>query len=163
MSFLKQFFGASKQKPLEKANPVCCYESSTADCSIIQQLREKQEQKNEVDSKITAFERHQPVVVDKFIEFLLMLERNRFEMGAEYRSYHTNGAYNSKIKGTFNSHYAVQRFEAVVDEITMEDIDAIYTELKLVKNRVDVLRDLHRQSSQFASEIKALKDTLGIE
>lgn len=165
MSFLKRFFcyAVEQAQEVDTALATCQFESSNKDCSIVQQLRDKQEQKKEVDAKIKAFEQHEPVVVDKFIELLLNLERNNFEMGIDYRSYHMPGAYNSRIKDTFHGCWGVQKFEGVIDQTTEADIDAIHAELKAVKNRVNILSGLRSQSSALAEEIKQLKDQLGIE
>lgn len=76
MGFIKRFFGyaVEQAQEVDTALATCQFESSNKDCSIVQQLRDKQEQKKEVDAKIKAFEQHEPVVVDKFIELLLNLE-----------------------------------------------------------------------------------------
>ena len=165
MGFFKRLFGSAvEQAPEFDAAMVSCqFESSNKDCSLVQQLKDKQTQKREIDSKITSFENHEPVVFEKFMEFLLKLERNRFEMGIEYRSYHTPGAYNSRIKGTFGGYCGVERFEAVIAQTTIADIDAIHDELRTIKNRVNVLGGLHQQSKALSDEIKSLKAQLGIE
>ena len=165
MGFLKRFFGSAieQAQELDAAMASCQFESSNKDCSLVQQLKDKQAKKREIDAKITSFEKHEPVVLEKFMEFLLKLERNRFEMGMDYRSYHMPGVYNSKIKDTFGRCYGVERFEAVIDQTTMADIDAIHEELRAMKDRVNVLSGLHQQSKLLGNEIKGLKDQLGIE
>lgn len=167
MRFLRRLF--REREPVEQAQKLdiamtsCQFESSNNDCSLIQQLKDKQEKKREVDGKITSFEMYEPVVLEKFMEFLFKLERDGFEMGTEFRSHHTPSAYGSKIKDTFTISYGVQRFQGVIDQTTEADIDAIYTELKTIKNRVNILRGLHRESSALSDEIKKIKSQLGIE
>ena len=73
------------------------------------------------------------------------------------------GAYNSGVKRTFYDHYSMQRFERVVAQVTDCDIDAIHAELKSMKNRVNTLGELYKQSSSLAGEIKSIKAQLGIE
>ena len=165
MGFLKRFFGyaVEQAQEVDAVLATCQFESGNKDCSLVQRLKDKQAKKREIDAKITSFEKHEPVVLEKFMEFLLKLERNRFEMGIEYRSYHTNGAYNSKIKDTFGRCYGVERFEAVIDQTTIADIDAIHDELRTMKSRVNILSELHQQSKALGNEIKSLKDQLGIE
>lgn len=143
--------------------PTCNFESSTNDCSLVQKLKEKQTTKRGIDEKIKAFEQHEPAVIDKLLEFLLLLESNRFEMGMECRSYHMPGAYNSGVKRTFYDHYSMLRLERVIAQVTESDLDAIHAELKSMKNRVSVLGELHQQSSALADEIKVIKAQLGIE
>ena len=165
MSFLKRFLCSSSEQTQESSPSIasCQFESSNKDCSLVKQLKDKQAKKREIDAKITSFEKHEPVVLEKFMEFLIKLERNRFEMGIDYQSYHVPGAYNSKIKDTFGGCYGVERFEAVIDRTTMADIDAIHEELRAMKDRVNVLSGLHQQSKLLGNEIKGLKDQLGIE
>ncbi len=165
MGWLERILGGndSQSFTIEEVTPTCQFESSNKDCSLIQQLKDKQAKKREVDAKIASFEKHEPVVLEKFMEFLLKLEQNWFEMGMDYRSYHKPGAYNSKIKDTFGRCNGVERFEAVIDQTTIADIDAIHDELRTIKSRVNVLSELHQQSKSLGNEIKGLKDQLGIE
>lgn len=142
---------------------ICGFMSTNESCSLVQQLKDKQAEKREIDNKIKAFEQSEPVVLEKFIELLLRLEKASFEMGRDYRTYHKPGVYNSRIKDTFNGYYGIQRFEGVIDQVPDTDIDAIYIELKAVKNRASVLIGLHQQSSALAEEIEKVKDQLGIE
>lgn len=142
---------------------ICGFMSTNEGCSLMQQLKDKQAEKRGIDNKIKAFEQSEPVVLEKFIELLLRLEKASFEMGMDYRPYHKPGAYNSKIKDTFNGYYGIQRFEGVIGQVPDTDIDAIYIELKAVKNRASVLIGLRQQSSVLAEEVKKIKDQLGIE
>ena len=142
---------------------ICGFMSTNESCSLVQQLKDKQAEKREIDNKIKAFEQSEPVVLEKFIELLLRLEKANFEMKADYRSYHKPGVYNSRVKDTFNGYYGVQRFEGVIDQMPDTDIDTIYTELKAVKNRASVLSGLRQQSLALAEEIEKVKDQLGIE
>lgn len=134
---------------------ICGFMSTNESCSLVKQLKDKQAEKREIDNKIKAFEQSEPVVLEKFIELLLRLEKAGFEMRMDYR--------NSRIKDTFNGYYGIQRFEGVIDQVPDTDIDAIYIELKAVKNRASVLSGLRQQSSVLAEEVKKIKDQLGIE
>lgn len=165
MGWLERILGGNDSRPftIEEVTPTCQFESNNNDCSLIQQLKEKQTTKRGIDEKIKAFEQHEPAVIDKLLEFLLLLESNRFEMGMECRSYHMPGAYNSGVKRTFYDHYSMLRLERVIAQVTESDLDAIHAELKSMKNRVNVLGELHQQSSALADEIKVIKAQLGIE
>ena len=153
----------TQAQELDHAMISCRFESDNKDCSLVQQLKDKQAKKSEIDGRIKSFEEHEPVVLEKFIEFLLKLEENYFEMGKGYRSYRMPNTFGSKINDTFRGYYGIQRFMSVIDQTTETDIDAIYTELKTMKSRSNVLGDLHQQSSALADEIKKIKDQLGIE
>ena len=58
MNFLKQFFGRAVQEAqeLDAVMASCQFESSTNDCSLVQQLKQKQTEKREMDAKIKDFE-----------------------------------------------------------------------------------------------------------
>lgn len=163
MGFIKRMFQRELETVQDFDTAICGFMSTNESCSLVQQLKDKQAEKREIDNKIKAFEQSEPVVLEKFIELLLRLEKAGFEMRMDYRPYHKLGVYNSKIKDTFNGYYGIQQFEGVIDQVPDTDIDAICIELKAVKNRVSVLIGLRQQSSVLAEEVKRIKDQLGIE
>lgn len=163
MGFIKRIFQRASETAQDFDSAVCEFMGTNESCSLMQQLRDKQAEKREIDNKIKSFEQSEPVVLEKFIDLLLRLEKASFEMGVDYQSYHKPGVYNSRIKDTFNGYYGIQRFEGVIDQVPDTDIDAIYIELKAVKNRASVLSGFRQQSSVLAEEIEKVKDQLGIE
>lgn len=163
MGFLKRMFQRASETAQDFDVAICEFMGTSESCSLVQQLKDKQAEKREIDNKIKAFEQSEPVVLEKFIELLLRLEKANFEMGMDYRLYHKPGVYSSRIKNTFNGCYGIQRFEGVIDQVSDTDIDTIYTELNAVKNRASVLSGLRKQSLALAGEIEKIKDQLGIE
>lgn len=163
MGFIKRIFQRAAETARNFDSAVCEFMGTNESCSLVQQLKDKQAEKREIDNKVKAFEQGEPVALDKFIELLLRLEKASFEMGMDYRPYHKPGVYNSRIKDTFNGYYGIQRFEGIIDQVPDTDIDAIYIELKAMKNRASVLSGLRQQSSVLAEEIEKVKDQLGIE
>ena len=140
----------------------CNYENSTGDCGLIQKLKDLQSQKKEVDAKIKSYEQNQQVTFSSFFELLVKMEDHDFEMGYDYSRYLGPEGKRSRIKQSFNS-FGVNRFELVINQIPNKDIDQIYYELKAIKNKANFLCELQQQSSALGTEIKNIKDILGIE
>ena len=165
MGFLKRFFGEAVEKAQEvdAAIATCQFESSNKECSLVQQLKDKQAEKKAVDAEIESFTSDEPVAMEKFMDLLLQMERHHFEMGMDYRSYHMPDVYNSKIKGSFYHHYGTARFIEIIALMTEEDIDAIHNELKSMKNCVSILNKLNQWRDTLEKEIEEIKAQLGIE
>lgn len=165
MGFFKRFLCESVEQvqQLDEAMASCQFESTSNDCSLIQQLKDRQAQKKEVDAKIKAFTSDEPIVMENFVEPLMQMERNHFQMGMEYRSYHMPGAYNSKLKDSFYHHYGTERFKVIISQMPESTIDAIHNELKSMKNWVTILGDLQQQRDALEKEIEQIKAQLGIE
>lgn len=165
MSFLKRFFGSAVEQAQEvdAALAACQFESSNRDCSLVQQLKDKQAEKKAVDAEIKAFTSEEPIVMEKFLMLLLQMEKNHFEMGMDYCSYHMPGVYNSRIKDSFYHHYGTAKFKEIITLMTEEDIDAIHDELKSMKNWVSILNKLNQRRNTLEGEIEQIKAQLGIE
>lgn len=166
MSLLKRFFGEAVEQTQEvdAAIATCQFESSSKECSLVQQLKDKQAEKKAVDAEIKSFTSDEPVAMEKFIDLLLQMERHHFEMGMEYPRYYTPGVYNSKIKDSFYRYYGTAKLREIIDLMTEEDIDAIYDELKSMKNRASILNKLNQRRDTLEKEIKEIKSVqLGIE
>ena len=143
--------------------PACNNIGNNGDCNLVKKLKDLQAKKRDIDSKIKSYSDHSDVSLLTFIELLSMMEGYGFEMKHEYRSYHNPGYYNSWIRRSFSDFYGVGRFEKVIDKMTDADIDKIHDELKSFKHRATILCELQQQSSALETEIKEVKDTLGIE
>lgn len=170
MGFLKQLFCFVVDSVPESGDisnntvsPACQFESNNSDCSLIQKLKDKQAQKKEIDSNIKAYGNNDPAVISTFVELLLKLEANGVEMGVDYRSYHMPGVYNSRLKDSLFRYNDETCFRRVISEMTDESIDAIYTELKAIKNWTITYEDMVNRSKILGEEIQQIKDQLGIE
>ena len=160
-----EMFNNQEDAPVQTttATPACNNLSNNGDCNLIQKLKELQAKKRDTDSKIKSYSNNSEVNLLTFIELLSDMEFYGFEMRREYHSYHNPGCYNSWIKRTFSDFYGVGRFEKIMEQMTDADIDKIHDELKSFKHRTATLGELQQQASALEVEIKAIKDTLGIE
>lgn len=155
-----------------KVKRVCDFESSTNDCSLVQQLKDKQAKKREIDASIKSYDDHSGVNVEKFLALLLRMEEGGFQMGwvsSHYPSWtlgHETLSDENKrswIARSFNDLFGVCRLETILDEMSNEDVIAIGEELKALKRRADIVCDLRRQSDSLSVEIATIKIQLGIE
>ena len=132
-------------KNLAKKQTTCIYESDTNDCSLIQQLKEKQEIKKVIKNDIESYIKYDPSTVSYIRKFLLALEKQGFLMGFHYGD--------SKIDSTFNGLNGVKKVAGALDDISIDDIDNMINELKNLKQRVVTL-------SEKISALKAIDDDI---
>lgn len=160
MNFLKQFFGRAVQEAQEfdAVMASCQFESSNNDCSLVQQLKQKQAEKREVDAKIKDFETSKPAMVLRFKSFLMEMERHGFEMGCNHRR-----DYGSCIYHHFQHRCGVWKLEDVLGRMSDAELNMMFEELKALKHRAKIVGELQSQAQQLSDEISELKTKLGIE
>lgn len=162
MSFLKQFFGASKSER-DTATLHCQFESSNKDCNLIQLLKEKQTVKRAVDQKIRAYERKSTECLPSFIKLLTGMEELGFSMKRERKAFANDGSYRSYVAESFDHFPGMIPFTRLIEQTAEQDISKIREELIAFKCRADTLEELRRQSASLDKEIMAIKAQLGIE
>lgn len=164
MRWIKQFFykAVKSAQDADEALDSCKLQSSNNDCSLIRQLKDKQLQKRAIDKKIKEFVNDEQSIMDNFIELLMLIEGNNFEMGGDRSSHHA-WAHNSKLRFHLAHCEGVKRLMDVISQMPGESIDAIHNELKSIKNRATILGDLKRQSQALEIDIRQIKVQLGIE
>ncbi len=160
MSFLKQFFGMAVQEAQEFDSVMasCRFESSNNDCSLVQQLKQKQAEKREVDAKIKDFETSQPAMVLRFKSFLMEMERQGFEMGCHHRL-----EFGSCIYYHFQHRCGTGKLEDMLGGMPDAELNMMFEELKALKHRAKIVGELQSQAQQLSDEISELKTKLGIE
>lgn len=160
MSFLKQFFGRAVQEAQEfdAVMASCQFESSNNDCSLVQQLKQKQAEKREVEAKIKDFETSHPAMVLRFKAFLMEMERHGFEMGC-----HHHLEFGSCVYHYFQHRCGVGRLEDVLGRMSDAELNMIFEELRALKHRAQIFGELRSQANQLSDEIDELKTKLGIE
>lgn len=160
MSFLKQFFGSSKPAtPETTVIEVCQFTVEDGECSLVQQLKQKQTEKRKMDAKIKDFETSQPANVLRFMSFLMDMERHGFEMGC----HHHHLEYGSYIYNHFKHRYGVGKLEDVLGGMSDTELNMMFEELKALKHRAKTVGELRSQANQLSDEISELKTKLGIE
>lgn len=167
MSFLKRFFGyaVEQAQEVDTALATCQFESSNKDCSLVQQLKDKQTQKRAIDNKIKSYNEHSSENIENFFNLLFKMEERGFKMqkGDHCRGFVYNSPERSYIAECFERAYGMVRLEEILAEMSEEAIAAISSELCSLKTKAVILSDLRRQSAELGKEITTIKAQLGIE
>lgn len=165
MSFLKRFFGSAVEQvqELDAAMASCQFESSNKDCSLVQQLKDKQTQKRAIDNKIRSYDDHSTNTVTNFFLLLVELEKEGVEMTRYDRSYPFMVSNYSAFKDCADRHFFTVKLEKVLDAMPESGVAAIGEELNALKTRATILCDLRRQYAELGKEIATIKAQLGIE
>lgn len=168
MSFLKRFFGyaVEQAQEVDTALAACQFESGNKDCSLVQQLKDKQTQKRTIDNKIKSYDDHSANNIMNFFLLLVEMEKNGFKMGDCYNGYPGliyNESKRSFITECFDRLYGMRRLEEILDGMSEESVAAIGSEMNALKTRATILSDLRRQSAELGGEITTIKAQLGIE
>ena len=165
MSFLERFFGYAVEQAQEVdiALATCQFESSNKDCSLVQQLKDKQTQKRAIDSRIKSYDLHSADNIRNFFLLLCKMEANGIEMTKYDRGYPFGVSNYSSVKDCFERSFGMERLEEALDEISEEEVAAIGEELNALKKRAIILCDLRSQSAELGKEIAQIKAQLGIE
>lgn len=138
----------------EKQQNTCKYESSTSDCSLVQQLKEKQAAKKEIDNYIKAYENNSPSTTQYLRKFFLMLlESNGFEMDYYYR----------RAERMFEYNYANIIFERAIHDLSVDDVNNLTSEIISLKQKACILTAKREESNILNKEIADIKEKLGIE
>lgn len=163
MNFLKQFFGVHEPpapvEPVAPVREVCQFTVDTGDCSLIQQLKQKQADKRELDAKIKAFESARLENVTHFVTFLMAMERIGFEMERDY----SRSFYNSAIYHYFQHRGGTAKLEDILCDTTDNELNLMFEELRNLRNKAAIISEYRAKSSQLYDEIAELKTKLGIE
>lgn len=166
MGFLKRFFGSAVEQAesVDAAITTCQFESSNKECSLVQQLKDKQTQKRAVDNKIKSYDECSRENIASFFNLLVKMEKSGFEMGTH--SYHPSlygGGDCSRISSSFEHRFGVTKLEGILASMRDEEVSAIGTELNALKAKAIVLSDMRYQSEELGKEIATIKAQLGIE
>lgn len=165
MSFLKRFFGyaVEQAQEVDTALATCQFESGNKDCSLVQQLKDKQTQKRAIDNKIKSYDLHSADNIRNFFLLLCKMEAKGIEMTKYDRGYPFMVSNYSSVKDCFERSFGMARLEEALDEISEEGVAAIGEELNALKKRAIIMCDLRPQSAELGKEIAQIKAQLGIE
>lgn len=165
MNLIKRFFGSAVEqaRELDAALATCQFESINKDCSLVQQLKDKQTQKRAIDNKMKSYDNHSANNILNFYLLLVKMEEKGIEMTKYDRGYPFMVSNHSSIKDCFERKFGMVKLEEVLDEMSEEGVAAIGSELNVLKTRATILGDLCRQSAELGKEITAIKAQLGIE
>lgn len=137
----------------------CQFESGNNDCTLVQQLKQKQSEKRELDAKIRSFEEARLENVTHFVTFLIEMERHGFEMELDYR----RSYYHSTIYHFFQYRGGTAKLEDLLSGTTDNELNLIFEELRNLRDKAKIISELRSKSCQLDDEISELKTKLGIE
>lgn len=165
MGFLKRFFGyaVEQAQEVDTALATCQFESGNKDCSLVQQLKDKQTQKRAIDNKIKSYDLHSADNIRNFFLLLVKMEEKGIQMDKYDYDYPFRASMRSSIGECFERKFGMARLEEALDEISEEGVAAIGEELNALKKRAIILCDLRSKSAELGKEITNIKAMLGIE
>ena len=158
MNFLKQFFGSSNPAPSDTTGKeVCQFTIEDGECSLVQQLKQKQAEKRELDTRIKNFEEPVEPYLRMFTMFLGSMENCGFEMNTGYRSL------KSSIRRELSTVYGLCKLQGIIGRMTDTQLEDMFQELREIKYKERIVSNLKQQSASLGGEIAELKTKLGIE
>lgn len=146
----------------------CKHESDTNDCNLVQQLKEKQSALRIIENDIKAYSEYDLSIVQHTKSFLKSLESCGFKMDKYYgESPYVFCASScnkcSAVDNMFKGFYGVQRLEKALCDVSLEEIDNVYNELKAIKQKRMVLEEKEAAAKAIRQDIVNIKMKLGIE
>ena len=157
MGFLKRFFGSAvkQAQELDAAMASCQFESSNNDCSLVQQLKDKQAQKRNLEQEIKDYATKSPAVVTNLHKFLKELERSGF---------HTDSRFGrSCLEYDMGSSMGMVLIERALCLMTDDDVRGIGEELCAIRDRRRTISEKESALAVICTEIAIIKTQLGIE
>lgn len=130
----------------------CKFESSLGDCSLLQQLKEKQTLKMEVAKEVKALENYSVSETQHLLGFLTNLTKAKiidFPYGL-YGLYTTTDNLNREV-------------DYVLRNMSVNQVNDLCKELMSLKQRSNNMKAAQRRLNLIETEIKELRDRLGIE
>ena len=146
-------FNWLKRTNKEEVPNICKYESSTGDCSLIQQLKEKQAAKKKIDEDIKAYESNSPLIAQSIRKFFIALEKRGLEMDHYYH----------RVDKMFDHHYATCIVANALYDLSLEDVESLISEIQSIKQKAVVLEEKRLKSQVLGQNIADIKERLGIE
>lgn len=157
MGFLKRFFRSAVEQAqeLDAAMASCQFESSNNDCSLVQQLKDKQAQKRNLEKEIKDYAANSPAVVTNLHKFLRELERSGFHMDSRFGR--------SCLEYDMGSSMGMVLIERALCQMTDDDVRGIGEELCAIRDRRRTISEKESALAVICADIAILKVQLGIE
>lgn len=157
MGFFKRLFGSAVEQAQEfdAAMASCQFESSNNDCSLVQQLKDKQEQKRNLEKEIKEYATNSPAVVTNLYKFLKELERSGFHMDSRF--------HRSCLEYDMGSSMGMVLIERALYQMTDDDVRGIGKELCAIRDRRRTIAEKEAALAVICADIAIIKTQLGIE
>ena len=165
MGFFKRLFGSAVEQTQEfdVAMASCQFESDNKDCSLVQQLKDRQTRKRAIDNKIRSYDDRSVNNITNFFLLLVKMEEKGIQMDKYDGDYPFRTSKRSSINECFERRCGMARLEDAIDELPENCVALIGSELNAIKTRAKILGELRSQSAELEKEILAIKAQLGIE
>ena len=157
INLLKNIF-KKVQKSDSASQGICKYESATNDCSLIQQLKEKQAEARVIESEIKSYDKDDLSIISHVIDFLRTLEQYGFRMN-DFKAF----GYSEDVDRMFVHYNEVSILERALYNMSTSDIDSIANELKSLKQKTVTLEEKNSALEAVNKDIANIKTRLGIE
>ena len=157
MGFFKRLFGSAVKQAQEfdAAMASCRFESSNNDCSLVQQLKDKQEQKRNLEKEIKDYATNSPAVVTNLCKFLKELEQSGFHMDSRFGR--------SCLEYSMGSSMGMVLIERALCQMTDGDVRGIGEELCAIRDRRQTISEKEASLAVICADIAIIKTQLGIE
>lgn len=157
MGFFKRLLGSAVKQAQEfdAAMASCQFESSNNDCSLVQQLKDKQEQKRNLEKEIKDYATNSPAVVTNLSKFLKELEQTGFHMDNRFGR--------SCLEYSMGSSMGMVLIERALCQMTDEGVRGIGEELCAIRDRRKTIAAKEASLAVICADIAIIKTQLGIE
>ena len=157
MGFFKRLLGSAVKQAQEfdAAMASCQFESSNNDCSLVQQLKDKQEQKRNLEKEIKDYATNSPAVVTNLCKFLKELEQSGFHMDSRFGR--------SCLEYSMGSSMGIVLIERALYQMTDEGVRGIGEELCAIRDRRQTIAEKETALAVICADIAIIKTQLGIE
>lgn len=152
----RKLFNKHKENNVETVDiSVCQYQSDLEECNLIHQLKEKQSQLKELDNEIRKYKNGSIETIPHFINFLMLLGEHTDLMNYHYDEHH------GKVRNYFSRH-GTYDLEKILHILSLDDIDMIATDLKMLKTKSKIMSEKQSISRVLEKDIDKIKVKLGI-
>ena len=131
--------------------PCVCESNSSEHCDLILKLRELQKIEKELKKEIETMDKDVYELMFNFIGFLKTLEDNGYVM---------NDSRGWRIP---DNYFCSEIIKRTIRDYSYDDIFRITEELRVYKNKENILIEKQRVLKEIKNKIKDIKDKLGIE
>lgn len=157
IGLLKRFFSFAVEQAQEfdAAMAPCQFENSNKDCFLVQQLKDKQEKKRNLEKEIKDYVTNSPVVVTNLYKFLKELEQSGFHMDSRFGR--------SCLEYSMDSSMGMVLIERALCQMTDESVRGIGEELCAIRDRRKTIAEKETALAAICADIAIIKTQLGIE
>lgn len=145
----------------ENADVLCEFNGIGRDCDLVKELREKQNKLKDVQKELNKLETDNPELIKTFLKFLDSCNKNGFFEILERCGHFALG--NNWHVSEIVRKYGMNSVQDGLQDITVEEIDKMCNELKIVKEKGKIIKEYKDEENLLKKNIDDIKSKLGIE